>query len=51
MISTMKATMMLKKGCMGFLASWVMPQRNELKLQDIALVKEFPDVFSDDLPS
>lgn len=28
----------------------MIPQPNEPKLQDIAVVKEFPDVFPDDLP-
>ncbi|XP_042964590.1 uncharacterized protein LOC122298801 [Carya illinoinensis] len=49
-ISALKATTMLKKGCAGFLASLVMPQPNGPKLQNIEVVKDFPDVFPDELP-
>lgn len=40
-ISTIKATTILRKGYVGFLASLVMLQPNEPKLQDIEVVKDF----------
>ncbi|KAF5442875.1 hypothetical protein F2P56_035487 [Juglans regia] len=49
-ISAIKATTMLRKGCAEFLASLVMPQPNEPKLQNIEVVKDFPNVFLNELP-
>ncbi|RVW53996.1 hypothetical protein CK203_072960 [Vitis vinifera] len=36
-----------KKGCQGFLAS-VMSNESDLKLEDIPIVREYPDVFPED---
>jgi hypothetical protein len=41
---------LLKKGCRGFLASVVDLQKKELEIGDIPIVREFPDVFLEDLP-
>ncbi|KAF5470854.1 hypothetical protein F2P56_011342 [Juglans regia] len=48
-VSTLKVTEMLKKGCMGFFANLVMSQLNEPQLLDIEVVREFPNVFLDEL--
>ncbi|RVW67380.1 Transposon Ty3-G Gag-Pol polyprotein [Vitis vinifera] len=49
MISALRASSLLKKGCQGFLAS-VVSNESDLKLEDIPIVKEYPDVFPEDLP-
>ncbi|RVW43163.1 ATPase 11, plasma membrane-type [Vitis vinifera] len=36
-------------GCQGFLA-YVVNEEHDLKLEDIPIVKDYPDVFPDDLP-
>ena len=41
---------MLKKGCKGYLATSRDTQQGELKLEDIPIVREFPDVFPDVFP-
>ena len=41
---------MLRKGCKGFLAYALKSEETTLKTEDILVVKEFPDVFSEDLP-
>ncbi|RVW78377.1 Transposon Ty3-G Gag-Pol polyprotein [Vitis vinifera] len=46
---TLRASSLLKKGCQGFLAS-VMSNESDLKLEDIPIVREYPDVFPEDLP-
>ncbi|VVA23916.1 PREDICTED: retrotransposon, partial [Prunus dulcis] len=38
------------KGCSGYLAHIVDSRTQELKLEDIPVVRDFPDVFPDDLP-
>ena len=49
LINAMTASKMLRKGCQGYLA-FVMDRRQEgTRLEDIPIVKEFPDVFSDDI--
>ncbi|RVW84862.1 Transposon Tf2-12 polyprotein [Vitis vinifera] len=48
MISALRASSLLKKGCQGFLAS-VMSNESDLKLEDIPIVREYPDVFPEDL--
>ena len=40
---------MLRKGCQGFLA-YVVNEENDLKLEDMSIVRDYPDVFPDDLP-
>ncbi|RVW40482.1 Transposon Ty3-G Gag-Pol polyprotein [Vitis vinifera] len=48
MISALRASSLLKKGCQGFLASMV-SNESDLKLEDIPIVREYPDVFPEDL--
>ena len=49
LINAMIAWKMLRKGCQGYLA-FVMDRRQEgTRLEDIPIVKEFPDVFPEDL--
>ena len=49
LINAMTASKMLWKGCQGYLA-FVMDRRQEgTRLEDIPIVKEFLDVFSDDI--
>ncbi|XP_073112192.1 uncharacterized protein [Elaeis guineensis] len=49
-ISAIHAQRLLRKGCEGFLATVLDTQNEKLKLEDIPIMKEFSDVFSDDLP-
>ena len=48
-ISALRASSLLKKGCQGFLA-YVMNEENDLKLENIPIVWNYPNVFPDDLP-
>ena len=48
LISVLKAEKLLRKGC-TFFAHVVVVQREELKPEDVPVVKEFLDVFPDDL--
>lgn len=51
LISSMKANRLINKGCKGFLRSVLMvPTTTKPSMNSIPLVKEFPDVFPDDLP-
>ncbi|KAI5318427.1 hypothetical protein L3X38_038135 [Prunus dulcis] len=50
LISAMTAKKLLRKGCSGYLAHVVDTRKHELKLEDIPVVRDFPDVFPDDLP-
>ncbi|KAL0555980.1 hypothetical protein IC582_004483 [Cucumis melo] len=49
LISVLKAEKLLRKGCTAFLAHIVVVQREKLKPKDVSVVKEFLDVFLDDL--
>ena len=49
MISALGASSLLRKGCQGFLAYFV-NEGNDLKLEDIPIVRDYPDVFPGDLP-
>ncbi|KAA0037886.1 Gag protease polyprotein-like protein [Cucumis melo var. makuwa] len=49
LISVLKAEKLLRKGCTTFLAHIVIVQREKLKPEDVSVVKEFLDVFPDDL--
>ena len=49
LINAMTAWKMLRKGCQGYLAFVVDRRQERTRLEDIPIVKEFPDVFSDDL--
>ena len=41
---------MLKMGCSGFLAYMINSKATNEKLEDIPIVREFPDVFPKELP-
>ncbi|KAI3822276.1 hypothetical protein L1987_09865 [Smallanthus sonchifolius] len=49
-ISCMKAWKFLKKGSYAFLANVVEKRSEELKIQDIPIVRDYPEVFPKDLP-
>ncbi|KAA0053247.1 DNA/RNA polymerases superfamily protein [Cucumis melo var. makuwa] len=49
LISVLKAKKLLRKGCIAFLAHIVVVQREKLKPEDVPVVKEFLDIFPDDL--
>ena len=48
MISVLRASSLFKKGCQGFLA-YVVNKENDLKLEDIPIIKDYCDVFLEDL--
>ena len=48
-ISAIKAGELLRNGCKGFLA-FITEDKQKPSLDDIPVVREFPDVFLDDLP-
>ena len=48
-INSMTASKMLRKGCQGYLAFVVDRRQEGTQLEDIPIVKEFPDVFPDDI--
>ena len=50
MISALQASSLIRKGCQGFL-DYVVSNENDLKLEDIPIVRDYPDVFLDDLSS
>ena len=49
-ISTMQACRFLRKVCEAFLALVLDSKRGQVKLENIRVVKEFPDVFPEELP-
>ena len=49
MISSMTAQKMLRKGCQGYLAYVVETGKVGITLDEIPVVREFPDVFPDDI--
>ena len=49
LINSMIASKMLRKGCQGYLAFVVDRRQERTRLEDIPIVKEFPDVFLDDI--
>ena len=49
LINTMTASKMLRKGCQGYLAFVVDRRQEGTRLEDIPIVKEFLDVFPDDI--
>ena len=49
LINVMTASKMLRKGCQGYLAFVVDRRQEGTRLEDIPIVKEFPDVFPDDI--
>ena len=50
MMSVMMAGKMLRKSYLGYLAYVVEVRDDDMRLEDIPIVREFPDVFPDDLP-
>ena len=50
-ISAMQARRLLKNECEAFLALLLDSKQGQVKLEDIPVVKEFSDVFSEELPS
>ena len=49
LINAMTASKMLRKGCQGYLAFVIDRRQEGTRLEDIPIVKEFPDVFPDDV--
>ena len=49
LINAMIASKMLRKGCQCYLAFLVDRRQEGTRLEDIPIVKEFPDVFPDDI--
>ena len=49
LINVMTASKMLRKGCQGYLAFIVDRRQEGTLLEDIPIIKEFPDVFPDDI--
>ncbi|XP_077222089.1 uncharacterized protein LOC143855926 [Tasmannia lanceolata] len=49
-ISTLLARRLLRNGCQGFLASVKDVSQGDLRLPDIPIVREYPDVFLENLP-
>ena len=49
-ISAMQARRFLRKGCEAFLALVLDSKRGQVDVEKILVVKEFPDVFPDELP-
>ena len=50
LIAATTANRLLRKGCSGYLAHVIDTRNQKLKLEDIPVVRDFPDVFLDDLP-
>ena len=50
MISAISARWLLQKGCKGYLAQVVDTRSDAVRLEDVPVVREFLDVFPDDLP-
>ena len=50
MISAISAGCLLQKGCKGYLAHVVDTHSSEVSLEDVPVVRDFMDVFPDDLP-
>ena len=48
-ILALRANSLLKKGCQGFL-DYVVSNENEVRLEDIPIVRDFLNVFTNDLP-
>ena len=50
-ISAFKVTKLLRHGCQGFLVTIIDKEDDERKIENIAVIREYPDIFSEDLPS
>ena len=49
-ISAVRARRLLRKGCQGYLAHVVLNDDTSVRVEDVQVVRHFPDVFPDDLP-
>ncbi|KAB2607658.1 S ribonuclease [Pyrus ussuriensis x Pyrus communis] len=49
-ISALRAKKLLSKGCHGYLAHVVLDEAVPSRIEDVRVVKHFPDVFPEDLP-
>ena len=49
-ILAMQARRLLRKGCEAFLALMLDSKRGQIELENILVVKDFPDVFPEELP-
>ena len=49
-ISTMQARRFMRKGCEAFLALVLDSKRGQIELENILVVKDFSDVFPEELP-
>ncbi|XP_016747530.1 uncharacterized protein [Gossypium hirsutum] len=49
-VSTMKVEKLMGKGCEAYLASVMNYVSKELRVQDIRIVRDFPEVFPEELP-
>jgi hypothetical protein len=49
-VSAMTARKMIKKGCEAYLVLVMETKKEGIRLSDILVVREFPDVFPDELP-
>ena len=50
LISALKASELLKRGCEGFLAYVHDTEQKEANIEDLVVVREFVDVFPNELP-
>ena len=48
-ISAMRANKLLNKGCQGYLAHVMLNDNTPSSVEEVGVVKHFPDVFPDDL--
>ncbi|XP_071912345.1 uncharacterized protein [Coffea arabica] len=51
LVSGIRARKLLSKGAQGYLAFLINTPRDKVKLEDVLVVNEFPDVFPDELKS
>ena len=49
-MSAMKARCFLRKGCEAFLALILDSKREQVNLENIPVIREFPDVFPEEFP-
>ncbi|KAB2617261.1 S ribonuclease [Pyrus ussuriensis x Pyrus communis] len=49
-ISALRAKKLLTKGCQGYLAHVVLEETVTSRMEDVRVVRHFPDVFPEDLP-
>ena len=47
-VSALRASSLLRNGCQGFLA-YMVSNEKDVSLEDIPVVRDFPDAFPDDL--